>query len=303
MQARDRHHAYLIGKYNLASALEQEAKANLAEYERFLNEGSQAFEQATEPAPATRAPTPTASAKPVTQPAPVQAAPVQTPQAAPVQTPAETTATSAKVNPFLPKNKRGVVAAPPPGFKKDGTPKKKPGPQKGFRKNEQTEAPVQAAQPVVAEASSEDAERTRIKPGPKVGPKRDDIPKFTEAIQLVMGDKMLNAKMIYEALVSHEWLPRSSDPENYIRYTLSRNKDLYKAVEGRRGFYRLAGAPITSTKTNVAKAPEVATPAPVRVAPPTTRQKPATSEASRQEVDDFLTSSGIDLKTTNPFAG
>lgn len=202
------------------------------------------------------------------------------------------------------------------GLNKDGSPRKKPGPAKGTNVNAgrrpaqvRAKASAKAAQPAKTKKATALKKnvnkvaakgRDGSKPGPKPGAKRDNsrrnIPSLIEAIQMVVGRKTMNAEEVHTALKAKGWLPASSDPLGYIRYTLSKNKDIFLRVEGRRGHYFLdQNNPILASKTDRKNGkPEAAE---------------ATSEAAVEatdnvvdEVDDLLAKSGVDISGPNPYA-
>lgn len=69
---------------------------------------------------------------------------------------------------------------------------------------------------------------------------RGDRPALKDAIHQIMGSDTINAEEVYQRLVQKGWLPNSSDPKNYIRYTLSSNRTWFDRVPGQRGYYRAA---------------------------------------------------------------
>lgn len=94
------------------------------------------------------------------------------------------------------------------------------------------ESVVTAAPPVVS-SNPESA--------PKVKAKRKTSSlkqRLEDSIQIVMGDREMSAPEIHKEIIERGWLPDSSkDPLNYIRYTLSSNKAIFKSQS--RGRYRL----------------------------------------------------------------
>ena len=66
---------------------------------------------------------------------------------------------------------------------------------------------------------------------------RSNAPKLVEAIQIVMHDKDLTSREVYELLDARGWLPESNDPMVHIRYTLSSNELFQRS--GKRGVYHL----------------------------------------------------------------
>lgn len=228
----------------------------------------------------------------------------RTPAAAPTPAP---TAAKATIKPAT--TTEGVVAKDgTPVLNKDGTPRKKPGPAKGT-------VPVKA-RATSSKKASEPAKakvKATAKPGPKSTAVKGDktVPSLINAIQLVMGNKTMNADAVYEALSAKGWLPNSNEPKGYIRYTLSSKKDIFLRIEGKRGFYHLdqtakkgktakseatveAAAETIEAETETAAAPIEAKAAPKVEAPKV--------DDPMADVEDVLTRSGIDLGGSNPFA-
>lgn len=72
----------------------------------------------------------------------------------------------------------------------------------------------------------------------KVHPRGEsNAPRLIDAIQMVMCDRSLNSKQIYDLLESRGWLPNSNHPMNYIRCALSSNGVFKRS--GERGVYHL----------------------------------------------------------------
>jgi hypothetical protein len=69
-----------------------------------------------------------------------------------------------------------------------------------------------------------------------------DPPPVLEAIQIVIGNaSQASVNEVYAALNAKSWLPLGSqDPLNYIRHTLSKNKDIFLRSPSLRGTYYLS---------------------------------------------------------------
>lgn len=213
----------------------------------------------------------------------------------------------------------------PRGVNKDGTATKKPGPAKGVNVNAakaRAKASTKATQPakvkkvakaapkkpaVAAKAKNHKAvaktKTTASKPGPKPGSKREGVPSLIKAIQIVMGRKTLNADQVHEALKAKTWLPNSSDPIGYIRYTLSKNKDIFLRVEGKRGHYHLGEANIVKPANGVTERKTSTRSEPVAdVLQGAPEENDENVSAVVEEASDLLAKSGVDLSGANPFA-
>lgn len=203
--------------------------------------------------------------------------------APPVATPATKAVTSGKVK-----------------LKLDGSPRKKPGPPKGYHAastKARATSSKKAAQPAKVKAKSV---KTHLKPGPK--PARDTgKPSLINAIQQVMGTKTMNAEAVFANLEAKGWLPESNDPKGYVRYTLSSKKEIFLRVKDKRGFYHLdqnkkpAVAPERKSTKAVVVAPESSTNVVAKAADSTQ------TLAEDKSVDEILEESGIDLSGSNPF--
>jgi hypothetical protein len=74
---------------------------------------------------------------------------------------------------------------------------------------------------------------------PKTRKRKNPLNKnLEESLQIVMGSQELTAPQLHQKLSERGWLPdNSKDPLNYIRYTLSKNKTIFKSRS--RGKYHL----------------------------------------------------------------
>lgn len=270
MQTQDAYYASLQAAVEKARSELEKALWALSNYEEFHN--IKASSALTVPAP-TLTVTRTEAPPPKVEVVPPPPPPVQT------QTIPAPVATAAP-------------ATPERGLNKDGSPRKKPGPPKGFnvhaknRKKASAKAaqPAKTKKPIKAKANGTKKQEQRSKPGPKPGAKRRDVPALVDAIQQVMGNKTMNADMVYDALEQRGWLPVSNDPKGYVRYTLSKNKEIFLRVDGKRGFYHLD---LARPNGRARKSEESLTP---------------TAEPEKKDVDRMLEATGIDLKGSNPFA-
>lgn len=66
---------------------------------------------------------------------------------------------------------------------------------------------------------------------------RGERPPMKEAMTTVMGRRTMGAADIVEGLAKRNWLPTSNDPQQYISYMLSSNKDTFERIS--RGQYRV----------------------------------------------------------------
>ena len=164
---------------------------------------------------------------------------------------------------------------------------------------------VKAAAPIAVEVAEVEPGVTGPQPdwtpsaeahrsGPKPGSKRPDVPPLIKAIQVVMGPRHLfNAEQVLQALKARDWLPNSVDPIGYIRYTLSKNKDIFLRAEGMRGYYHLEEPHASPQVRSVdRKTKDISL-------------EMASDESVREaveEVDDLLSRSGVDLSGPNPFS-
>lgn len=186
------------------------------------------------------------------------------------------------------KNAPKAQAAPAPGvrLKKDGTPAKKPGPPKKAETKAAAPAPAKnkggrpkgsknapkAAAPAPVKAKAAPAKKAPAKAAPakpaKKTPKNraaegrravlaGERPTLKDAMKQVMGSRTMNSQEVYDALKAKGWLPNSTEPKNYIGYSLSSMKDHFERVPDKgRGFYRVRGSATNGTAKVETKAPE-----------------------------------------------
>lgn len=163
---------------------------------------------------------------------------------------------------------------------KDGTPRKRPGPSKGFRAGEKrpmvkASAPKKAAASTkkpgapVRKAASVSDKISATKKAQKSGVK----PTLREAlISVFQGNTVKSIKEATDALRAKGLLPNSEKPEQYIGSVLSQESKaggVFERADGERGKYRLA-------KKTAAAAP-----------------KAKTNGASTKSFDDEIRSSGV----------
>jgi hypothetical protein len=154
------------------------------------------------------------------------------------------------------KTAKKVVAAP----KKVAQAAKKPGPKPKVVASKKTTA-------VKAKAAS-----TGKKP-----------PRLIDAIQTVIGSATMNAIQVHGELKKRHWLPNSDDPLGYIRYTLSKEKDIFHRIEGQRGFYHLGKGKAANGGAKAKPAPKAA-PAAAKSAPAVAAAPPPAPESKTQVV-------------------
>ena len=165
-------------------------------------------------------------------------------------------------------------------LKKDGTPKKKPGPKASGVKAAAEKAEAVLAPKAKKAAASANGVRLKKdgtpkkKPGPKAssepvakaaatgtGKKKNraaegrravlagERPSLKDGIRQVMGSKIMSTQEVYDALKAKGWLPNSNDPKGYVGYTLSADKKTFDRVPDKgRGFYRLKEENATTPK-------------------------------------------------------
>lgn len=68
-------------------------------------------------------------------------------------------------------------------------------------------------------------------------PVPDDVPPLKEAMEIVMGKSTMGAKDVVEALRERGWLPYSANPQKYMNFMFSTQKDTFERIE--RGRYRV----------------------------------------------------------------
>lgn len=66
---------------------------------------------------------------------------------------------------------------------------------------------------------------------------RGDRPPMKEAMATVMGKATMEAPAVVEGLKKRGWTPNARDPQQYVSYMLSSNKDVFERVE--RGHYKV----------------------------------------------------------------
>lgn len=137
------------------------------------------------------------------------------------------------------------------GYTKSGAERKKPGPKPGFKKG--IRATASAKPPVIRKATG----ATKALKPQKAGEK----PSLKDAITLIMlehgctssknsavtiakadvedGSEEKAPICIVDELKARRWMPTSSDPIGYVRYTLSKERDLFLRVGDKKGRYFL----------------------------------------------------------------
>lgn len=135
-----------------------------------------------------------------------------------------------------PKAKKPVKAKAKPKTKKPAK-KAKPKTKKTHRAQPPaeptaaaTEAQAPSEQTSTAPEATAQVKKTRAKKGE---------PGLRENLQKVIGKKQCNAVECHGYLRVLGLLPNSDDPLSYIRFTLSKEKNLFQRVDGQRGVYEL----------------------------------------------------------------
>jgi hypothetical protein len=135
-----------------------------------------------------------------------------------------------------PKAKKPAKAKPKAKAKKPAKAKPKAKAKRTYRAQPPAEPTAAATE---AQASSEQtstapetaqARKTRAKKGE---------PGLRENLQKVIGQKQCTAVECHGYLRELGLLPNSDDPLSYIRFTLSKEKNLFQRVDGQRGVYEL----------------------------------------------------------------
>lgn len=120
---------------------------------------------------------------------------------------------------------------------------------------------------------------------------RGDRPPMKEAMVTVMGGpggKPFDAASIVEGLEKRGWMPQSKDPQQYISYMLSSNKDTFERV-GRGQYTVRAGATKAAPKKTRLKKPAEAK----------TAKAPTNGEVDKELGDLGITEGNV---AANPFA-
>jgi hypothetical protein len=229
----------------------------------------------------------------------------------------------------------GVEAAPLPNF----APRKKPGPKPGTRR-----VVTKSVNGVSATIKKGKGKKGAVKSAKAA--KTGSKPRLIDAIITVMAPTVgkkssMNAVEVFAELKRRHWLPGSNDPLGYVRYTLSKEKDIYSRDADKRGHYYLANNTVSAApakpgpKPKAKPVPVVQAAAPVPAAPvsePMVQAAPATpapkapsvvkaaapkaaapapvpapvvaaeDEDPSRVADDILASAGIDLSQDNPFS-
>jgi outer membrane biosynthesis protein TonB len=107
---------------------------------------------------------------------------------------------------------------------------------------------------------------------------RGTRPPLKKAMVDVMGDDILNAKGVVEALGAKGWLPSSNDPHQYISYMLSSNHPKVFERTDKRGYYRVRPGYLASQGNKGKKAPKA------KAAPKVAKTKVKTKAAPKKKV-------------------
>lgn len=128
------------------------------------------------------------------------------------------------------------------------TPRRKPGPKPGTKRN------VKVASPKRTAKNKPGPKPRQVKAAPKTTPRKVKNtravdgrraiaqglrPSIKTAIAVVMNNDTLGATEIYERLKARDWLPNANEPRMYITHTLSKNKDVFDRTN-KRGVYVLS---------------------------------------------------------------
>lgn len=133
---------------------------------------------------------------------------------------------------------------------------------------------------------------------------RGDRPTMKEAMAIVIGTAKCTSEDVVKGLEKKGWLPNAENPQQYVSYMLSSNKDTFERVE--RGIYKVREG-VTFTKK--AKKAEAAAPAAKKTAPAAAAAPAAKATApagnGKKSTDDELGDLGIKTGgnvASNPFA-
>ena len=108
----------------------------------------------------------------------------------------------------------------------------KPGPKKGKK--------AEAKAPPAPKKSATNATEGRRAVA------RGDRPTMKEAIATVMGKSAMGSADIVSGLEKKGWLPNAQDPQQYVSYLLSSNKDVFERLE--RGLYKVREGAVFSRR-------------------------------------------------------
>lgn len=118
-------------------------------------------------------------------------------------------------------------------------------------------------------------------------------PSLKESMTQVMGSKTMNASEVFEGLKAKDWLPNSSDPRQYISYSLSSFKDRFERVESKgRGFYKVRAGASASPNGNGGPA-KAAKAAKAEKNETETEKAPLAVSTTESDVDALLQDAGV----------
>lgn len=159
-------------------------------------------------------------------------------------------------------------------IKKNGEIAKKPG-----RKTAVT-ASEAASQEMVSSSSVDGATVTKVQTA-SLKRSANTRPPIKEALQQVIGDKVMNRDAMLAELKNRGWVPDSNDPRTYLAYILSSNKDLFENVKGQG--YRCRTEKMSSNESVKVERIEEASPV----------ESPEVSIEEALTADDILNDAGI----------
>lgn len=119
-------------------------------------------------------------------------------------------------------------------------------------------------------------------------------PPIKKAIAQVMGDKVMHASEVFEALKAKNWLPNSSDPRTYIAFVLSSNKEIFARVPERgRGYYQVDPDAFKESAEAKPEAPKAKPEAPKAKPEAPKAAAPKAKKVEKTNSDAILAEAGI----------
>lgn len=119
---------------------------------------------------------------------------------------------------------------------------------------------------------------------------RGDRPPMKEAMATVMGKQQMGAADVVAGLEKKGWMPNAEDPQQYVSYMLSSNKDVFERVE--RGLYKVRDGVEFGKKKAKGEAKPAAAP----------KANAGSKKSTDEELKDLGISKGANV-ASNPFAG
>lgn len=209
--------------------------------------------------------------------------------------------------PTPPPGRSGLDPDAPYGRKKDGTPRRRPGPKPATEPQGKpveaqvtqvvgekqpdpliirAEATTKAAQPVPVER------RETLTPPPRA---RDTVADVQEVMTLHA--QPMNVDQILSALQARGWVPSSlgADPLGRLRYYLGTHRDIFHRVPGQRGVYSL------TPQDEVSAPEEEEAPGSEDLDALLADESGEATDEDENEVNRIMAEEFLDLSGTNPF--